>query len=61
MFVEHPEVFELLDTDNNLLIDGLELFAGLILFSGSHFESKLYFLFDLFDFNGFNSLSVTDL
>jgi hypothetical protein len=32
-----------------------------VLFSGSHFESKMQFLFDLFDFNAFNSLSITDI
>jgi len=51
-----------LDTDRNLLIDGLELFAGLILLSYNiQFSNKVTFLFELFDFNDLKSLSRTDL
>jgi microtubule-associated protein-like 5 len=50
------------DDDNNLLIDGLELFAGLILFTDNcKFEDKIKFIFDIYDFNDLNSLSKTDL
>ena len=49
------------DNDHNGLIDALELFSGLILFSNSKFEEKIRFLFDLFDFNDLNSLSNTDI
>jgi microtubule-associated protein-like 5 len=39
----------------------LELFSGLIIFAESKFEEKARFLFDLFDFNELNSLSLIDL
>jgi hypothetical protein len=39
----------------------LELFSGLIIFSDGKFEDKLRFLFDIFDFNELNSLSIIDL
>lgn len=55
-------LFNIWDTDKNGLIDVLELFAGLILFANSaRFEDKIYFLFDIFDFNELNSLSIIDL
>lgn len=40
------------------LINALELFSGLIIFAESNFEEKARFLFDLFDFNELNSLSL---
>lgn len=43
------------------LINALELFSGLIIFAESNFEEKARFLFDLFDFNELNSLSLIDL
>ena len=43
------------------LINALELFSGLIIFAESKFEEKARFLFDLFDFNELNSLSLIDL
>ncbi|KAL4455920.1 hypothetical protein ABPG73_008674 [Tetrahymena malaccensis] len=55
------ELFQLWDRDKNGLIDALELFSGLILFSEAKFEDKLRFLFDIFDFNELNSLSIIDL
>jgi hypothetical protein len=42
----------------NRLINALELFSGLIIFAESKFEEKARFLFDLFDFNELNSLSL---
>jgi microtubule-associated protein-like 5 len=42
----------------NRLINALELFSGLIIFAESNFEEKARFLFDLFDFNELNSLSL---
>ena len=70
------DTFNIWDTDQNGLIDALELFCGLILFSDSKFEEKIrcnynynnllnntliLVLFDLFDFNELNSLSLVDL
>lgn len=49
------------DTDKNGVIDALELFSGLIIFSDAKFEDKLRFLFDIFDFNELSSLSIVDL
>ena len=63
-------MFQIWDTDNNgfityffilRLINALELFSGLIIFAESKFEEKARFLFDLFDFNELNSLSLIDL
>ena len=43
------------------LIDALELFAGLIIFADSKAEDKIRFIFDLFDFNQMQTVSVIDL
>jgi microtubule-associated protein-like 5 len=51
IFQSNQQVFQIFDTDKNGLIDALELFAGLIIFSDSKAEDKIRFLFDLFDFN----------
>lgn len=69
IFGNKTEGFEIWDEDNNGLIDALELFSGLILFSESKFEDKIRctliqiisVLFDLFDFNEMNSLSLIDV
>jgi Ca2+-binding EF-hand superfamily protein len=53
--------FKIWDTDSNRLIDSLELFTGLTVFSNSEFEEKIRFLFDLYDFNELNSLSNIDI
>ena len=47
-------MFLVWDTDENGIIDSLELFSGLIMFSEATFEEKVQFLFTLFDFNGIN-------
>lgn len=60
--VNLEELFECLDTDRNLLIDGLELFCALSLLSSNvPFHHKIQFLFHLFDFNKMRSLSRTDI
>lgn len=51
-------MFQIWDTNNNGLINALELFSGLIVFAESNFEEKARFLFDLFDFNELNSLNL---
>ena len=43
--------FEMFDTDKNGLIDAIEIFSGIIVFSDSGAEEKIRFLFDLYDFN----------
>jgi Ca2+-binding EF-hand superfamily protein len=55
------EGFDIWDDDRNGLIDSMELFSGLILFSDSKFEDKIRCLFDFFDFNDLNSLAFTDI
>lgn len=62
LFGRHEDIFRCFDTDNNLLIDGLELFSGLIVLSRNiPYADKVTFLFDLFDFNHLKSLSKTDI
>ena len=61
IFNEPETIFNLWDNDDNGLIDALELFSGLCLFSNSLFEDKIRFIFDLFDFNELNSLSLLDI
>lgn len=65
-------IFKLWDTEKNGLIDALEIFSGLILFTTARFEDKVrckflllalfnLVLFDLFDFNELNSLALIDI
>ena len=61
IFGANESSFVVWDVDKNGLIDSLELFSGLILFSDSKFDDKVRFLFDLFDLNELNSLSSTDI
>ena len=61
IFGSNEQIFKIWDTDNNGLIDALELFSGLILFSDASFEEKVRFLFDIFDFNELNVLTIVDL
>ena len=49
IFGANESSFVVWDVDKNGLIDGLELFSGLILFSDSKLEDKIRFLFDVFD------------
>ena len=53
--------FVIWDVDKNGLIDALELFSGLIVFSDSKLEDKVRFLFDIFDLNEIKCLSKTDV
>jgi len=61
LFSTTEEVFRIWDTDDNGLIDSLELLSGLIIFSDSQFDEKIKFLFDLFDFNELGHISFIDL
>ncbi|KAL4497254.1 hypothetical protein ABPG72_011189 [Tetrahymena utriculariae] len=61
IFGSNEQIFKIWDTDNNGLIDALELFSGLILFSDASFDEKVRFLFDIFDFNELNVLTIIDL
>ena len=53
--------FNIWDNDKNGLIDSLELFSGLIIFSKSKFDDKIRFLFEVFDLNEINSISLIDV
>lgn len=61
IFQSNKATFGIFDTDNNGLIDALEIFSGIIIFSDSKAEEKIRFLFDLFDFNEIQSVSLMDL
>ncbi len=41
IFGANEDSFQIWDTDNNGLIDALELFSGLILFAEAKFEEKI--------------------
>ncbi len=53
--------FVIWDTDNNGLVDSLELFAGLAVFADMKQEDKLRFVFDMMDFNEREELTQTDV
>jgi len=61
IFGSNESAFVIWDTDNNGLVDSLELFSGLTIFSDSKFEDKIRFLFDLFDFNELSSITPLDI
>lgn len=61
IFSQNEATFAIWDADNNGLIDALEIFAGIITFADSKAEDKLRFLFDLFDFNEIQTVSLMDL
>ncbi len=60
IFNANESAFVIWDTDNNGLIDALELFSGMALFSDAKFDDTVRFLFDLFDLNELESLSFID-
>lgn len=68
IFGANESSFIIWDTDENGLIDALELFSGLTLMSSSTFDEKIncskqgyLVLFHLFDFNEVGCLSLTEL
>jgi len=66
IFGATEDTFRQFDTDANNIIDSFEVFTGLILFADARTEDKLRckrysVLFDLFDFNEAQSISLTDL
>ena len=61
IFGANESSFVVWDVEKNGLIDALELFSGLILFSDSKFDDKIRFLFDLFDLNELSSLAPMDI
>ena len=72
IFTYDEAVFVLWDTDNNGiafeffnlhlgLIDVIEFFCGLTIFSSSRVEDKIRFLFEFFDMNENNYLEECDI
>lgn len=60
IFSSDEETFKIFANKNGL-IDALEIFSGLIIFSSAAPEEKIGFLFDLFDFNEIQLISLLDL
>jgi Ca2+-binding EF-hand superfamily protein len=54
-------LFKAMDTDNNGLIDTLELMIVLAALSGMDTVDKIYFVFNAYDFDGKGSLSYNEL
>lgn len=55
------QLFQVLDTDNNNLIDALELFVILAIASGMDVIDKIIFAFTAYDFSGKGSLTPDEL
>ena len=53
--------YQLWDTDHNGLIDSIEIFTGLTIYSEAATEEKFHFLFDLVDFNKRHEIGYYDL
>ena len=53
--------FHLWDTDHNGLIDSIEIFTGISIYSEAAVEEKFHFLFDLVDFNKKHAIGYYDL
>ena len=60
IFMSNEATFAIWDTAGIGLIDALELFSGIIMFADSRAEEKIRFIFDLFDFNEIQSISLLD-
>eukprot|EP00743_Colponemidia_sp_Colp-15_P000580 GILK01000650.1.p1 GENE.GILK01000650.1~~GILK01000650.1.p1 ORF type:complete len:348 (-),score=74.69 GILK01000650.1:82-1086(-) len=56
--VEH---FDLFDTDHNGLVDAFEVFCGSAVFSRGELQEKAKFVFNLFDFNNNQRISLVEL
>ena len=61
IFGTHLDEFQLWDTDRNGLIDSLEIFTGITVYSEGAVEDKFHFLFDLIDFNKRHQIGYYDL
>ena len=61
VFKESDKIFNLWDFQENGLIDVLELFSCLLLFSKSEFDEKIKFIFEIYDFNDLHSLTTIDV
>ena len=61
IFCMSEAVFSVWDTDSNGLIDCIEFFTAMIVFSDARIEDKLRFLLDIFDFNENGYLTEIEL
>lgn len=61
IFGENESSFIIWDNDKNGLVDVLEVFSGLVVFSNSKFEDKIRFLYEIFDLNEENLIEVIDV
>ena len=60
-FDDCDRLFNALDQNSNGLIDSIEIFTILCIFSDCREEDKMLFLFDVFDFNGRGWLEAADI
>lgn len=61
IFGARIDEFQLWDTDRNGLIDAIEIFTGITIYSEGAVEDKFHFLFDLIDFNRRHQIGYYDL
>ena len=59
--INNDDAFLIWDVGRVRLVDALEIFSGLVVVANITLEDQVKFLFDLYDFNEINSLSVTDI
>ena len=60
-FPDSEMLFQNLDHNGNGLIDGIEFFCILAIFSDSRIEDRMRFIFEIFDFNEDGVLEEVDL
>ena len=61
IFGENDNSFIIWDIDKNGLVDVLEVFSGLVVFSSSNLEDKVRFLYEIFDLNEENLIESIDV
>ena len=61
IFGENDSSFIIWDNDKNGLVDVLEVFSGLVVFSSSNLEDKVRFLYEIFDLNEENLIETIDV
>lgn len=61
IFGENDNSFIIWDNDKNGLVDVLEVFSGLVVFSSSNLEDKVRFLYEIFDLNEENLIESIDV
>lgn len=59
--INNDDAFLIWDIGHVRMVDALEIFSGLVVMANITLEDQVKFLFDLYDFNEINSLSLTDI